>query len=204
MAGTAARRTIVEVVGASGTVLDELSRLLDLTAVEVRSEAEADGPGGPDVLVADLDHLAVVGAGSPSVPVLALVRRDQAEEVRRAISNGATDVLPVPLVEEEVRARLEGLARVAAAEARLRARNAELSAWADRGAHDLMNPLAVIGGMAETLEAAWDRLSEPDRGRLLASIRNQVAKATKMLDEAFALARQAPTEAPSRPDSGSP
>jgi signal transduction histidine kinase len=204
MAGALGRRTIVEVVGGSGTVADELSRLLDLTVVEVRGEAEVDaGPAPPDVVVADLDHLALLGAGPRSVPVLALVRRDRPDEVRRAISSGASDVLPVPLVEEEVRARVAGLARVSTAEARLRARNAELLAWAERGAHDLMTPLAVIGGMAETLEAAWDRLSEPDRGRLLGSIRNQVAKATRMLDEAFALARQAPEASPG-PEPGSP
>ncbi len=73
----------------------------------------------------------------------------------------------------------------------LRARNAELTAWAERAGHDLRTPLAVISGMAETLEAAWDRLSPDDRGRMLASIRNQAAKAMAMVDEAVTLARGA-------------
>ncbi len=81
-------------------------------------------------------------------------------------------------------------------EARLKARNAELAAWADRAGHDLRTPLAVISGMAETLEAAWDRLGVEDRARMLASIRNQAAKAMAMVDEAVTLARGTdPTEA---------
>jgi hypothetical protein len=46
--------------------------------------------------------------------------------------------------------------------------------------------------MAETLEASWDRLGPDDRDRLLASIRNQAARATGMLDEIIGLARGAP------------
>lgn len=84
------------------------------------------------------------------------------------------------------------------AEDRLRARNAELGAWAARAGHDLMTPLAVISGMAETLEASWDRLSEADRARLLASIRNQAGRATAMLHEILALA-SAPAGASSTP-----
>ncbi len=75
-------------------------------------------------------------------------------------------------------------------EARLRARNAELAAWAERADHDLKSPLAVISGMAETLEVAWDRLSADDRARMLASIKNQAARAVVMIDEAVALARK--------------
>jgi signal transduction histidine kinase len=85
-------------------------------------------------------------------------------------------------------------------DARLLARNAELAAWADRAGHDLRTPLAVISGMAETLEAAWDRLGAEDRGRMLASIRNQAAKAAAMVDEAVALARATdPAEAEPEP-----
>lgn len=191
MAPTPARPSVVEVVGASGDVVDDLRRLLGVDAVHVRAEADRRSPAGPpDVVVAHLERLADLD-GPDGVPVLALVRREAPEELRRAFAAGAADVLPVPLVGAEVGARVAAAARVARAEARLRARNAELVAWAERAGHDLMTPLAVIGGMAETLEAAWDRLAEPDRARLLASIRNQVAKATAMLDEALALARRA-------------
>jgi signal transduction histidine kinase len=68
--------------------------------------------------------------------------------------------------------------------------DAELSAWAHRSHHDLMTPLAVISGMAETLEAAWERLPEADRARLLGAIRNQATRATTMLDDVFAVARR--------------
>ena len=60
---------------------------------------------------------------------------------------------------------------------------AELAAWADRFAHDLRSPLAVISGMAETLERAWDRLPEPNRAEMLSSIRRQAAKAAALLDD---------------------
>ncbi len=82
-----------------------------------------------------------------------------------------------------------------AAEEALAARNAELAAWAERSRHDLMTPLAVISGMAQTLESAWDRLSAAERGRILASIRSQAARATDMLEEGFAIAR---TSAPDK------
>ena len=74
-------------------------------------------------------------------------------------------------------------------EAQLRARDAELAAWAERAGHDLRSPLAVISGMAETLEAAWDRLGPEDRARMLAAIKNQAARALAMVDEAVTLAR---------------
>ncbi len=77
------------------------------------------------------------------------------------------------------------------AEAALAAREAELALWADRFRHDLLTPLAVISGMAETLEAAWDRLSPTDRATMLASIRTQATQATTLLDEGLAHVRAA-------------
>lgn len=73
-----------------------------------------------------------------------------------------------------------------AATAALISRNAELAAWAARVGHDLMTPLAVISGMAETLEAAWDRLSEAERARLLASIQAQANRARTLIEEGLA------------------
>ena len=83
------------------------------------------------------------------------------------------------------------MAGLSEGDARLAARNAALAAWAQRARHDMKSPLAVISGMAETLEAAWDRLSPEDRARMLASIRNQAARASAMVDEAVALALEA-------------
>ena len=58
--------------------------------------------------------------------------------------------------------------------------------------HDLLTPLAVISGMAETLEAHWDRLEPRDRAQLLASIRSQATKAAEMVN-ALGRPRQDPT-----------
>ncbi len=68
-------------------------------------------------------------------------------------------------------------------------RSVELAAWADQFSHDLRSPLAVISGMAETLERAWDRLPEPDRAQMLSSIRAQAAKVVTLLDDRLALLR---------------
>ena len=67
--------------------------------------------------------------------------------------------------------------------------SAELTAWADQLSHDLRSPLAVISGMAETLERAWDRVPETDRAEMLSSIRTQAAKAVTILDDRLALLR---------------
>ncbi len=65
-----------------------------------------------------------------------------------------------------------------------------VAAWVRRAGHDLRTPLAVISGMAETLQTSWDRLAEADRTRLLTSIQTQAARAVALLDEGVALARE--------------
>ena len=57
--------------------------------------------------------------------------------------------------------------------------------------HDLLTPLAVISGMAETLEAHWDRLEPEDRAQLLSSIRAQATRAAAMVN---ALGRPQPDQ----------
>jgi len=146
----------------------------------------------PDVVVVDLERLAALGQELLGRPVLALVRRDSPEDVLKAHAAGALDVLALPLVGADVAGRVAAAVRLAQAEARLASRNEELAAWGDRAGHDLMTPLAVISGMAETLEAAWERLAPTDRASLLASIRNQAVRATEMIDEALTLARRPP------------
>lgn len=187
MAPTPARRHVVLVLTGSATTVEDLRRVLDPLAVDVRDDGAA---GPPDVVVVDLDRVGALDPELGGLPVLALVRRDAPEEVPWAMAAGALDVLAVPLADAEVAARVLLAARLSEGEARLHARNAELAAWAARAGHDLMTPLAVISGMAETLEASWDRLAEADRARLLASIQNQAARARAMLEEALALARQ--------------
>lgn len=90
-----------------------------------------------------------------------------------------------------------------ALETGVRPPDAELSAWAHRVHHDLLTPLAVISGMAETLEQSWERLAEADRTRLLSAIRNQSGRATTLLDDAFATVRRLAGEASdASPDGG--
>ncbi len=109
-----------------------------------------------------------------------------ADDLRRVLDPLVYDVRDADATTEADAAA----ARLSAAEADLRERTAELTAWAERAGHDLMTPLAVISGMAETLDLAWDRLSPADRSQLLTSIRNQAGRATTLLESA--LARRAP------------
>lgn len=190
MAPRAERRTTVLVVAGS-RVTDELRLLLDegstrvLAAEGCSTEAEGtSGAEGPaDVVVVELPLLA--GVDRCRAPMLALIRRDSTEDLATALEAGALDVVGVPLVALEVVGRVAMAARLGRAERRL----AQVEAWAGRAAHDLASPLAVISMVAETLHDSWDRLEEADRGRLLASIRNQAARSRAMLDEAGAVAR---------------
>jgi signal transduction histidine kinase len=181
------------IVAADG-VADDLRSALAPTSVVVRPAGTSGSPAAPDVVVVDLERAAGVDAAWPGVPVLALVGRDSSSDVAAAFAAGATDVLALPLEPSVVAARVAMAARLAAAEGGQVSRAAELTAWADRASHDLRTPLAVISGMAETLEAAWDRLAVDDRARMLGSIRNQAAKAMAMVDEAVSLARGAPDQ----------
>jgi len=191
-------------VVAGSAAADDLRRALGPDDIEVHAAPRKGvGPTArePDVVVVGLEVPTGLDDRLMGLPVLTLVRRDSPEDLTKALAAGAFDVLAVPLIAEEAKARVAAAARLSAAESSLAARNAELEAWADRTGHDLMTPLAVISGMAETLEAAWERLATSDRASLLASIRNQAARATKMLDEAIAIARPGPDL---RPDNGPP
>jgi len=208
MARIPERPALVLVVARSGTVAHDLRRFLAAGAFEVRSALPAEPAGAgaaesvgekPHVVVFDLSQRLDLRGDLVDVPTLAIVRRGSTDDLTAALDAGALDVLPLPFIAAEVQGRVATAARVASAEARLATRNAELAAWAERAGHDLMTPLAVISGMAETLDAAWDRLGEADRARLLASIRNQAGKAMAMLDEGVAVARQGAGRSESSP-----
>jgi hypothetical protein len=130
--------------------------------------------------------LVVTGPGA-AVDDLRRILEPAGIEVQPAVDGGAPGTAPGTAVVTAHASPGEGAPRPP---------DAELAAWAHRSHHDLMTPLAVISGMAETLEGAWDRLPEADRTRLLGAIRNQAARATTMLDEAFAMARSLAGEAP--------
>ncbi|MCB8880889.1 sensor histidine kinase KdpD [Acidisoma cellulosilytica] len=55
--------------------------------------------------------------------------------------------------------------------------------------HDLRTPLTGIRGSAETLRASWERLSEPTRQDLLASIEEDVGRMTRFLSNIMDLTR---------------
>jgi len=195
MTPTPERLAIVLVLPGSRTWADDLCGILDERTIVVwTAEHPSPRPGdaSPDVVVVDFRDAPSLDPGLEGIPVLAVVGRGSPEEASRAVGAGALDILAFPFDGSEVAARMAIATRLGRAESRLRARSAELTSWADRAGHDLMTPLAVISGMAETLEGAWDRLAAPDRLRLVGSIRNQAARAMAMLDEAVALARRDP------------
>ena len=55
--------------------------------------------------------------------------------------------------------------------------------------HDLRTPLTGIRGAAETLRASWEKLSEPTRQDLLASIEEDVGRMTRFLANIMELTR---------------
>jgi len=201
MAPTSERRSVVLVVGGPEDAVSDLRRCLDPGRFEVRRHDDGTARTADVVVVVDFDQAPITDPARATAPVLALTRRNVPEEAERALRAGALDVLPIPFIAGEVAARVANALRLATAEGDLAARNAELAAWAARAGHDLTTPLAIIGGMAETLEAAWDRHSETDRARFLASIRNQARRATAMLDELLAMASKGP-DSPASGDGG--
>jgi signal transduction histidine kinase len=68
----------------------------------------------------------------------------------------------------------------------------DLEAFAGRASHDLKTPLAVMGGTAQTLLRAWDRLPEEKRTMLLEAMAGQADKAAAMVNDLIALARTDP------------
>jgi len=55
--------------------------------------------------------------------------------------------------------------------------------------HDLRTPLAAIRGAAETLRTAWERLDEPTRADLLASIEDDTGRMTRFLADIMDMTR---------------
>jgi two-component system sensor histidine kinase KdpD len=55
--------------------------------------------------------------------------------------------------------------------------------------HDLRTPLAAIRGAAETLRMAWERLDEPTRADLLASIEDDTGRMTRFLADIMDMTR---------------
>lgn len=81
------------------------------------------------------------------------------------------------------------------------ATNEQLAALADTRerfvsvlSHELRSPLAVIGAAGETLHHHGDRLDAATRSGILQSLRRQVARQQRMIDDLLLVARHANTE----------
>ena len=69
----------------------------------------------------------------------------------------------------------------------LEARNEDLDAFAQTVAHDLNNPLTLIIGFAEIMEADFEELSESDKRRYLRSISRAARKMNSITEELLLL-----------------
>jgi signal transduction histidine kinase len=92
--------------------------------------------------------------------------------------------------------------RIAAARQQaLQATNEQLAALADTRerfvsvlSHELRSPLAVIGAAGETLHHHGDRLDPETRAGILRSLRRQVARQQRLIDDLLLVARHANTQ----------
>jgi signal transduction histidine kinase len=73
--------------------------------------------------------------------------------------------------------------------AELQARNEKLDAFAYTVAHDLQNPLAIIAGMSEVLEAEYATLSRDELRKHLHTIRRSCEKMASIIDGLLLLAQ---------------
>jgi len=78
----------------------------------------------------------------------------------------------------------------------LKRRNAELEGFAAMVAHDLRQPLQVVGGFAQLLAQSTDGSADEPTGRYLAAIERGVGKMTAMVDSMLEYARAGEVEAP--------
>lgn len=153
----------------------------------------------PDLVILDrglpdidgLDVLAAMRAHPElsSVPVILLTGRATPVDVVSGLASGAFDFIGKPFEPAELAARVTVGLRVMALTDELRQRNADLSMFASRAAHDLKSPLTAIKGLADTLGHRGEHLPEATKVELLRMISSSADRAASMVQDLLALAR---------------
>ena len=91
-------------------------------------------------------------------------------------------------VAEDITARRQAEEALRQYARELEARNAELDAFAHTVAHDLKNPLNMVGGFAQILQRAWQTMSNEQREKYLRMIARNARRMDNIVDELLLLA----------------
>jgi PAS domain S-box-containing protein len=152
----------------------------------------------------DLDHMSAahagVARGSRIEREVRTVRRDgswfhaQLVVVMAKDGDGAHSGFCSTLRDVSDRKAAEAVLHRASTE--LERRNTELEGFAAMVAHDLRQPLQVVGGFAQLLAQGTDASADETTGRYLAAIGRGVGKMTAMVDSMLEYARTGEAEAP--------
>jgi signal transduction histidine kinase len=172
----------------------------DLVEAATGADALAElAANRPDLVILDrglpdvdgLDVLAIMRAHPElnSVPVILLTGRATPVDVVSGLTSGAFDFVAKPFEPAELAARVTVGLRVMALTDELRQRNADLTLFASRAAHDLKSPLTAIRGLAETLAHRGGHLPEETKAELLRMISSSADRAASMVQDLLALAR---------------
>lgn len=138
-----------------------------------------------------LEGLTAVRSTRPDLPVVVLTgRADNDPMAQRAIRLGAQDYLnKIDLDDHVVERTLNYAIERAGQQSALRAANAELDRFASAIAHDLKNPISVISGFAELLDARAESLDDDSREWVRKILLNS-ERATAMINELLTYGKQ--------------
>ncbi|MBN1579396.1 MAG: hybrid sensor histidine kinase/response regulator [Anaerolineae bacterium] len=128
------------------------------------------------------------------IPVIFISARNEAQDKIKAFTVGGVDYITKPFRLEEVLARVDAHMTIRNLQKNLQDQVAELDAFAHTVAHDLKNPLGIVVGYSEMLEAYYKEI-EPEQARQhLHLIAQAGRKASNIIDELLLLANVRQTE----------
>jgi signal transduction histidine kinase len=128
------------------------------------------------------------------IPVIFISARNEAEDKVKGFAVGGVDYITKPFRIQEVLARVDTHITIRNLQKSLQEQVAELDAFAHTVAHDLKNPLGIVVGYSEMLEADYQDLTPQQAKQHLQLITQAGRKASSIIDELLLLANVRQTE----------